>query len=88
MSGIEGVRPGTGASKVLSVFGRPFAKVPASVHGQHQTCWAYHAFQPRTSIDALDVCLNEEQKVERIRLGEHGAGESRDCRGTSPCAES
>jgi hypothetical protein len=53
---------------VLSVFGKPFAKVAG---GQHQICWAYHAFQPRTSIDALDFCLSKQQKVERISIGWH-----------------
>ena len=57
---------------MLSVFGRPFAKLPGSIRGQDETCWAYHAVQPRTSIDALDFCLNEEQEVERIVLGVHG----------------
>jgi hypothetical protein len=77
MNGVEGVSRGTSVAKVLSVFGRPFVIVPGSIHGRHETCWAYHAFQPRTSIDALDFCMNTKQTVERIALGVHGGAQTR-----------
>jgi len=72
-SGVEGVRRGTDAATVLAVFGEPFAKVLGSIHGKHETCWAYHALQAgHPYIDGLDFCLDEQQKVARIGLGVHG----------------
>jgi hypothetical protein len=70
-NGVQGVRRGTTAAQLLAIFGKPFAKVSGTFRGQRQTCWAYHALQPGTSIDALDFCLNKAQKVERITIGAH-----------------
>jgi hypothetical protein len=72
LSGVQGVSRGTGAAQLFAIFGRPFTKVSVTFGGQQETCWAYHALQPGTSIDGLDFCLNKAQKVERIGLGSHG----------------
>ncbi len=71
-SGVQGVRRDTSAAQLLTIFGKPFTKVSGTFRGQQETCWAYHALQPGTSIDALDFCLNKAQKVERILIGVHG----------------
>jgi hypothetical protein len=71
-SGVQGVSRDTSAAQLLAIFGRPFTKVSVTFRGPRETCWAYHALQPGTSVDALDFCLNKAQKVERIGIGEHG----------------
>jgi hypothetical protein len=71
LKGVQGISRGTSAVKLLSVFGRPFAKVSSVDHGDRETCWAYHAHQARTSIDALDFCIDKAQRVQRILIGEH-----------------
>jgi hypothetical protein len=68
-NGVLGISRGTSASRVLSVLGTPFAKV--AVPSERETCWAYRARQPGTSIDALDFCINHAQRVARIVIGVH-----------------
>jgi hypothetical protein len=65
---VLGVKVGTKASGVRARLGAPFAKVGS----RHQTCWVYHAHQPKTSLDAIDFCMSRNQRVERIVTGVHG----------------
>lgn len=67
--GVLAIRRGSSASEVRSAFGLPFAKVSAAFRGRRETCWAYHARQAGTSLDALDFCMDETQRVERILIG-------------------
>lgn len=64
---VLGIKPGTSASEVRQKLGRPFARVPLN----GQSCWAYHASQPGTPLDALDFCMNNSQSVVRILTGVH-----------------
>lgn len=58
---------GTEAAIVRATLGMPFAMV----RSKGDTCWAYRAEQPGTSLDALDFCINEKQRVDRILIGVH-----------------
>jgi hypothetical protein len=69
--GVLAIRRGSRASEVRSAFGTPFTKVSSTFRGKRETCWAYHAHQAGTSLDALDFCMNEAQRVERILIGIH-----------------
>jgi hypothetical protein len=71
-NGVLGVRAGSSSSDVRRVFGRPFAKVGSNFHGRPDTCWAYRAQQPDSSLSALDFCVNRTQRVDRILIGVHG----------------
>lgn len=64
---VLGITIGTGASEVRRKLGEPFARVAS----QGQSCWAYHATQPQTSLDALDFCIDKSGKVARILTGVH-----------------
>jgi hypothetical protein len=64
---VLGITTGTNASTVRAKLGFPFAKV----RSDGDTCWAYHAEQPGTPLDALDFCINSEQRVRRILTGVH-----------------
>jgi hypothetical protein len=64
---VLGITIGTNASTVEAKLGLPFAKV----RSEGDTCWAYHAEQPGTSLDALDFCINSKQRVRRILTGVH-----------------
>lgn len=64
---VLGITIGTNVSTVRAKLGIPFAKVRAD----GDTCWAYHAEQPGTSLDALDFCFNTAQRVRRILTGVH-----------------
>jgi len=64
---VVGITKGTIAATVRAKLGIAFAKV----HCQGDTCWAYHAEQPGTSLDALDFCIDKEQRVHRILTGIH-----------------
>jgi hypothetical protein len=64
---VLGITIGTNASTVRAKLGAPFAKV----RSEGDTCWAYHAEQPGTSLDALDFCFNTAQRVRRISTGVH-----------------
>lgn len=64
---VVGITVGTSASDVRRKLGEPFAKVSS----QGQSCWAYHANQPGTALDALDFCIDESEKVARILTGLH-----------------
>jgi hypothetical protein len=64
---VVGIMVGTSASEVRRKLGEPFARV--SSHGQ--SCWAYHAAQPGTSLDALDFCMDKSETVARILTGVH-----------------
>jgi hypothetical protein len=68
MRSVLGIKVGTKASGVRARLGAPFAKVGSG----HQTCWVYHAHQPKTSLDAIDFCMSRNQRVERIVTGVHG----------------
>jgi hypothetical protein len=63
---VLGITIGTNASTVRAKLGAPFAKV----RSEGDTCWAYHAEQPGTSLDALDFCFTA-QRVRRILTGVH-----------------
>jgi hypothetical protein len=64
---VLGITIGTNASTVEAKLGPPFAKV----RSEGDTCWAYHAEQPGTPLDALDFCINSRQRVRRILTGVH-----------------
>ena len=64
---VLGIKPGTSASEVRQKLGRPFA----TLRSNGQSCWAYHASQPGTALDALDFCMNKSEKVVRILTGVH-----------------
>lgn len=64
---VLGITIGTSASDVRRKLGDPFARVSA----QGQSCWAYHASQPGTALDALDFCMDKGGKVARILTGVH-----------------
>lgn len=64
---VLGITMGTTSSTVQARLGVPFAKV----HSEGDTCWAYHAEQPGTSLDALNFCFNTEHRVSRISTGVH-----------------
>jgi hypothetical protein len=64
---VLGIRPGTSAAVVRKKLGDPFAKVSSL----GQSCWAYHASQPGTALDALDFCIDRSGKVARILTGMH-----------------
>ena len=68
LDGVLGIGRGTPASVVRARLGRPFAKVGSG----RDTCWAYRAHQAGTSVDALDFCINKQQRVRRISIGVHG----------------
>jgi hypothetical protein len=70
--GVLGVRPGSSSEDVQDVFGTPFAKTGSVFHGRPDTCWAYRAHQPDSSLVALDFCVNQAQRVNRILIGIHG----------------
>ena len=64
---VIGITVGTAASEVRRKLGEPFARVSS----QGQSCWAYHASQPGTALDALDFCIDKNGKVARILTGVH-----------------
>lgn len=64
---VLGITVGTEASTVRAKLGAPFAKV----RSEGDSCWAYHAEEPGTSLDALDFCIDGEQRVHRILIGVH-----------------
>lgn len=64
---VVGIAVGTSASDVRRKLGEPFARVSS----QGQSCWAYHANQPGTALDALDFCIDKSEKVARILTGVH-----------------
>jgi hypothetical protein len=64
---VVGITMGTSASDVREKLGEPFAKVSS----QGELCWAYHASQPGTALDALDFCMDKSGKVARILTGVH-----------------
>lgn len=64
---VLGVTVGTSASDVRRKLGEPFARVSS----QGQSCWAYHASQPGTALDALDFCMDKSGKVARLLTGVH-----------------
>lgn len=70
--GVFGVRPGSSSEHVRDAFGTPFAKTGSAFHGRPDKCWAYRAHQPDSSLDALDFCVNQAQRVTRILIGIHG----------------
>lgn len=64
---VLGITLGTSVSTVRAKLGVPFAKVRSG----GDTCWAYHAEQPGTSLDALDFCFDTTEQVRRILTGVH-----------------
>jgi len=68
LDGVLGIAKGTPASVVSAKLGAPFTKVGSG----RDTCWVYHAHQTGTSVDALDFCMNKQQRVSRILIGVHG----------------
>ena len=64
---VLGITVGTSALDVRRRLGEPFAKVAS----RGQSCWAYHASQPETALDALDFCIDKSGKVARILTGVH-----------------
>lgn len=64
---VIGITVGTSASDVRRKLGEPFARIPS----QGQSCWAYHASQPGTALDALDFCMDKSENVARILTGVH-----------------
>ena len=70
--GVLGVRPGSPSAEVRETFGTPFAKTGSAFHGHPDTCWAYRAHQPDSSLTALDFCVTRAQRVDRILIGFHG----------------
>jgi hypothetical protein len=64
---VLGITIGTNASTIRAKLGAPFAKV----RSDGDTCWAYRAEQPGTSLDALDFCFDTAQRVSRILTGVH-----------------
>jgi len=65
LESVLGIRRGTPASVVSTTLGIPFAKVGS----RGDTCWVYQA---GSSVDALDFCINRQQRVTRILVGAHG----------------
>lgn len=65
---VLGIKVGTKASRVRAQLGAPFTKVSSG----HQTCWVYHAHQPKSSLSAVDFCMGRNRRVERIVTGVHG----------------
>lgn len=63
-----GIQIGTKASRVRARLGAPFTRVRSG----DQTCWVYHAHQPKSSLSAIDFCMSRNQRVERIVTGVHG----------------
>jgi hypothetical protein len=70
--GVLGVRPGSPSAEVRETFGTPFAKTGSVFQGHPDTCWAYRAHQPDSSLTALDFCVTRAQRVDRILIGFHG----------------
>jgi hypothetical protein len=70
--GVVGVRPGSSSADVQDAFGTPFAKTGSAFHGRPDTCWAYRAHQPDSSLVALNFCVNRARRVKRILIGIHG----------------
>lgn len=68
LKSVLGIHVGTEASTVQTRLGEPFARVRRN---DRQTCWAYHAKQPGTSVDAIDFCIGPSQRVEKILIGVH-----------------
>jgi hypothetical protein len=65
---VLGIAVGTRASDVRRKLGQPFATVASA----GQSCWAYHASQPGTALDALDFCIERKsERVARILTGIH-----------------
>lgn len=64
---VLGITVGTSASEVRKKLGEPFARVSSG----GQSCWAYHASQRGTALDALDFCMDESKRVARILIGVH-----------------
>lgn len=64
---VVGIKVGTSVADVQQKLGEPFAKVSS----EGQSCWAYHANQPGTPLDALDFCMDKSAKVARILTGVH-----------------
>jgi hypothetical protein len=65
---VIGITVGTSTSHVSRKLGEPFARVSS----RRESCWAYHASQPGTALDALDFCMDNSGKVARILTGVHG----------------
>src|SRR5947209_13603491 len=61
---VLGISRGANESAVRARLGEPFAKVRAG----RDICWAYHADQSGTSVDAIDFCMSPTQQVTRILL--------------------
>jgi hypothetical protein len=72
LHGVIGVRPGSSTTDVQRAFGKPFAKTGSTFDGRPDTCWAYRARQPDSSLSALNFCVNGAQRVDRILIGVHG----------------
>lgn len=68
LKSVRGIGIGTEAATVRARLGQPFAKVAAG----RETCWAYHADQDGTSVDAIDLCMSPAHRVRRISIGVHG----------------
>lgn len=64
---VLGITIGASASDVRRKLGSPFARVSS----QGQSCWAYHAHQAGTALDALDFCMDKGGTVARILIGVH-----------------
>jgi len=71
LRGVLGIHVGSSASDVKATPGIPFTKISDTFRGQRETCWAYHAGQAHSSLDALDFCVNSSGRVRRILIGEH-----------------
>jgi hypothetical protein len=69
--GVLGVHVGSSASALSRTFGEPFTKITDTFHGERETCWAYHARQSHSSLDAIDFCVNSAGRVGRIGIGSH-----------------
>lgn len=67
LKSVLGIKIGAKASDVMARLGEPFAKVAAG----RQICWAYHAKQQGTSVDAIDFCMGPNERVKRISIGVH-----------------
>ncbi len=68
LKAVLGIKVGTEASVVRARLGKPFATVPA----RGSVCWAYHANQAKSSLDAVDFCIGPNRRVKRILIGVHG----------------
>ena len=55
------------AVEVRRKLGSPVEKIPSY---PAQSCWAYHAHQPGTSIGFLSFCMNKRGTVARILIAE------------------